>query len=438
MTVLQQLAAFAAQSSMADADEIDRAVQRRHVADAVLAGLIGHSTDDARALRGLFRDRPIGYRAASVRLTEIDDIHCGSCTTPSSAIVPAALTLLARDETADPAALADAIRVGTEIIVRVGVSIRGAWVLYQGVWPTYFCAPVGVAATAGRLLGLDSAAMTNALAIALNLTAGGVGAHDAPRAPRWLLFAAGVEAGVLAARAAQAGYGGDAGLLDGPDWLRRTHGLAFDAAPLTEELGTPTIYRELSLKPYCSAKQSIAAVDAFRQILAEGVAPAAIDAIEVRVPPAYAGMISRAALRGNRASTMVSAAYQIALAALRPDAMYDIARDEVPFDPEVTSLAGRVTVVADEALAAGFPRRFPASVAVREGGRRHERTVSEATGDPGRPLDDAAVAAKLERAARPVLNAGEIGRWIADVRRALADPAAARTLAGRYDRMMSI
>lgn len=437
MTVLRQLAEFAATASIADAGEVDRVFQRRHFADAVVAGIIGHSTEDARALRPLFRDRPMGYRAACVRLTEIDDIHCASCTTPSSAIVPTALTLLARDATADPAALADAVWVGTEVLTRLGAAVRGAWVLYQGVWPTYFAAPAGVAATAGRLLGLDASTMTNALAIALNLTAGGVGAHDAPRPPRWLLFAAAVEAGILATEAARTGYGGDAGLLDGPDWLRRTHGLALEPAALTDGLGSRTIYRDLSLKPYCCAKQAIAAVEAFRQILADGVDVAAIEAVEVRVPPAYAGMIGRSAVRGNRASTMVSVAYQIALAALRSEAMFDVARTDAPFDPEVMALAAKVRVGGDEALASEFPRRFPAAVVVRAGRRRYEREVIETTGDPTRPLEDAALAAKLQRVARTTLSIADVDDWIGHCTAGLAGEPAARALVVRYNRRMS-
>jgi 2-methylcitrate dehydratase PrpD len=303
------------------------------------------------------------------------------------------------------------------------------------VWPTYFCAPLGVAAAIGRLLGLDASAMTNALGMALNLTAGAVGMRDKPRSPRWLLFATAVEAGHFAARAAAAGYGGDPGLLDGPDWLRDTHGLAFDPPVLTDGLGACAVYAELSLKPYCSAKQAIAAIDAFRSLLADGVDPASIDAIEVRVPPEYAGMISRAAVPDVRASTMVSVAYQLALATFRPEKLYDVARETAPFDKPIVDLVAKTKVVAAGDLSASFPARYPAAVIVEAKGRLYERRVVEAEGDPDRALDDLALAAKLHRVLDPLIGAGEAGDWIEAGSVALVDAGSARALSERFARL---
>jgi 2-methylcitrate dehydratase PrpD len=435
MTVLHDLAAFAAGASVASLGEAERTIQRHHLVDTVAAAIAGRTTADGRALCGVLADRPMGLRAATVRLTEIDDIHCASCTTPSSAIVPSVLTLIARHRRADPAALADALWVGTEIIARLGAAIRGPWILYRGVWPTYFCAPMGVAAAIGRLLGLDASAMTNALAIALNLAAGAVGVRDKPRSPRWLLFATAVEAGHFAARAAADGYGGDPGLLDGPDWLRDTHGLAFDPSVLTDGLGARAVHAELSLKPYCSAKQAIAAIDAFRNLLADGVDPASVDAIDVRVPPEYAAMISRAAAPNVRASTMVSVAYQLALAAFRPEKLYDVARETAPFDKPIVDLVAKTKVVAAGDLSASFPARYPAAVIVEAKGRRYERRVVEAEGDPDRALDDLSLAAKLHRMLDPLIGEEETDDWIEAGSAALVDAASARALSERFARL---
>jgi 2-methylcitrate dehydratase PrpD len=439
MSVLAQLAAFATEATMASRDQALRDIQRRHFVDAIFAALVGRTTDEANALVPVLAGRPMGLAAASARLSEIDDIHCASCTTPSSAVVPAALMVIARDPDADAARLADAVWVGTELIARLGAAIDGARILYRGVWPTYFCAPLGVAATVGRLIGLDADAMANALAVALNLMAGGVGRRDAPRPPRWLLFATAVEAGATAARAAQAGFGGDPGLLDGSDWLQATHGISADTEALSEALGERCIYEDLSLKPYCSAKQSIAAADAVRALIADGLEPAEIESIGVRVPPEYAGMISRAASRDDRSSTLVSVAYQIALAILRPEARYSVSRANVPFDDGIVGLAARVSVTADSAssLCADFPARFPANVVVEAAGRRHEREVHEAPGDPGRRLDDAALAQKIERVcAAHGEDAGFNGANMSDAA-ALTDVVAARALAARFDQFSS-
>ncbi len=433
MSVLSALGGFAASATMGSQGAAMAEIQRRHVVDALAAAVVGHTTEDARALRAVLPDRPLGYRVAAVRLTEVDDIHCASCVTPSSVVVPAALTAIERDPAADPARLADALWVGTELMTRLGAAIDGARLLYRGIWPTCFCAPVGVAGTIGRLIGLDEGRMADALAIALNLAAGAVGRRDAPRAPRWLLIAVAAEAGATAARAAASGFGGDAGLLDGPDWLLATHGIEADTDRLTDGLGETCVYAALSLKPYCSAKQAVAAVEAVRGLIADGLDPSAIERIEVRVPPPYAGMIARTATPDDRSSTLVSAAYQIALAVLRPDAAYDVARSVLPFDEEIIGLMERVSVGADDApaLMAHFPARFPAAVTVTAAGRSCERRVIEALGDPGNRLDDAGLAEKIARVlAAAGLEDDEI-RSLSAAGWALSEPAEARALAAR-------
>ena len=169
-------------------------------------------------------------------------------------------------------------------------------------------------------------------------------------------------------------------------------------------------------------------------LLADGLDPAAIESIDVRVPASYAGMISRAPQPDNRSSTMVSVAYQIALGALRPDARYNVSRLGLPFDDDITALVAKVSVSPDDssALVAHFPARFPAAVAVRASGRAHERRMVEAAGDPGRRLDDAAVA---DKAARVLAVAGldaPAGISPAAAGSALTDPAAARSIAARF------
>src|SRR6185437_5684209 len=142
---------------------------------------------------------------------------------------------------------------------------------------------------------------------------------------RWFLFADAVSAGVAAAQAARGGYRGDPALLDA-NWFADTHGIALDTGCLTDGLGRGSIYPRLSLKPFCSAKQGIAAIEAFRTILASGLRADAITRVRVCVPPAYAGMISTRAEQGARQSTMVSIAHQIALAAIAPAQFYDVDR----------------------------------------------------------------------------------------------------------------
>jgi 2-methylcitrate dehydratase PrpD len=419
VSVIGQLATFVAGAASSALPAAEQERLRLHVTDTVVAALAGARIPEGRALRNFGDGRAlagrIGRQAAATRLTEIDDIHLPSCVTPSAGIVPVALTLAAHEKTFDPATIASAVWVGTEIATRIGMAVNGPQVLYRGIWPSYLAAPVGAAATAARLMGLNEARTAHALSLAVMLMAGGVGRiHGAPSG-RWFLYANAVAGGVAAAEAARADYRGDPDLLD-KTWLSDTHGIALDIDQLTALSGAKSVYAALSLKPFCSAKQAIAAIEAFRAIVASPVALQAISKVRVRVPPAYAGMIATRAEPGARQTTLVSVAHQIALAALAPDRLYDIDRSSAESgaaDAAVARFAAKVEIAPDPALETFYPRHWPAAVEVEAGGKTFEHRIVEAVGDPEHPLGRAVIDEKAHRVLDPLCGAARAAEWLA-------------------------
>jgi 2-methylcitrate dehydratase PrpD len=165
---------------------------------------------------------------------------------------------------------------------------------------------------------------------------------------------------------------------------------------MSTQLGERSIYREMSLKPFCSAKQALAAVEALATMLDEGEVKASeITQVTVRVPPPYARMVATKPEAASRSSTIISAGYQLGLAAFAREKLYDI--DRTRLETLATELAGRTEVIADESLMEMFPRCFPAEVEVKASGRSHRRRITAATGDPSRHLDDDQVVTKAER-----------------------------------------
>jgi len=415
VTVISELASFVAGAKASALPAAQRERLRLHLTDTVIAAVAGANIPEGQALRAAGGENDIasqiGRQAAAARLTEIDDIHLASCTTPSAGIVPIALRIAAHLRQFDPDEVASAIWVGTELTVCLGLAINGPQVLYRGIWPTYFAAPVGAAAAAARMLRLDEARTAHALSLALMLVAGGVGRiHGAPSG-RWFLYANAVTGGVATALAARAGYTGDAELLD-KSWLADTHGIALDREVLTGGLGASSVYAALSMKPFCSAKQAIAAVEAFRALLQEGVRIGAIDKARVRVPKAYAAMISTRAVPGARQSTMVSVAHQIALAALTPQRLYDVDRSAPQMDAAVADLSAKIEVAPDATLEQFYPQHWPAEVEVEASGQILRRRVVEAGGDPEHPLGRAAVDDKAHRVLDPLLGAARVDGWL--------------------------
>lgn len=431
MGVIGELASFVAGAKASALSAVQRERLGLHLTDTVVAALAGERIAEGQALQSFgepqaLADR-IGRRAAAIRLTEIDDIHLPSCTTPSSGIVPVALGIASAVQNFDPEAIASAIWAGTELMTRIGVATSGPQILYRGIWPTYLAAPVAAAATAARLLGLNEARTGHALSLACMLMAGGVGRiHGAPSG-RWFLFANAISAGVAAALAARADYAGDAGLLD-KSWLADTHGVALDREKLTANLGTNSVYATLSMKPFCSAKQAIAAVEAFRAILASGVRRDAIGKVRVRVPPAYAGMISTRAEPGARQSTLVSVAHQIALAAFDAERLYEVDRSAPVIDPQVAQFAAMVEVVPDPTLESYYPQHWPAEVEVEAAGETARRRVIDAKGDPEHPLGRAEVDDKAHRVLDPMLGAARVSEWLTVCHGVLVDAAGCKKL----------
>jgi 2-methylcitrate dehydratase PrpD len=435
MSVIGTLAAFVASANASALPEAQRERLRLHVADTAIASLAGASIPEGKSLRVLTDGSALPARiarlAAATRLTEIDDIHLPSCVTPSAGVVPVALTLAAETANFDIGEIASAIWAGTEIAARLGLAVNGPQILYRGIWPTYLVAPVAAAATAARLMGLNEARTGHALSLAVMLMAGGVGRiHGAPSG-RWFLYANAVAGGIAAAQAARADFRGDLEVLD-KTWLSDTHGIALNQEQLTEKLGASSVYTQLSLKPFCSAKQAIAAVDAFQTLLGRGIRPDDISKIQVRVPPSYAGMISTRAEAGARISTIVSVAHQLALAALVPAALYDIDRSAPKIDAAVALFAAKVEVAADPDLLPFYPQHWPAEVDVTVGGEVLRQRVVEAAGDPEHPLDANGVTDKGHRVLDPLVGQARATEWLKLSTAVLDDQAACRALAEGY------
>jgi 2-methylcitrate dehydratase PrpD len=369
-----------------------------HVADAVAAWIAGRGTAEGRAIAALPADdlpARVARHCACARLSEIDDIHLASATTPGGAIVPAAITVAASIG-ADAAALARAVEAGYEATTRLGRAIDGPSVLYRGLWPTYFAAPFGVAAACARLFALDAEKSAHALALALALASPGVGRPRGEQTSRWIAFGNACANGVRAAFWAMDGFTGDPGLADG-EFLASVYNVRPDAAGLTRGLGETSAVDETSFKPWCAARQTMAAAQAWIELAGEGVAPDDVRAIRVAVPPPYLKMVDHGVITGERLSHLTSLPYQLAVAALASEARFDVRQTPAAIAPGLSALMDKVEVEADERLMQHYPESWPARVAVVATRGEREKLVLHVPGDPQRSWGEAEVLAKSER-----------------------------------------
>jgi 2-methylcitrate dehydratase PrpD len=402
MTSLEQLGAFVAEYRP---DAAARAAVRLRIADTIGAWIAAPGTAEGRALlahrkAGLLDH--VAIHCALARLSEIDDIHLGAMITPGAIVVPAALTIAASQPGADADTLTAAIVAGYEAMVRIGAAIDGPTALYRGIWPSYFATPFGAAAVAARLLRLDATQTAQALANAFITLSPGTGHHAAVTTARWLAIGQGAARGVQAAQAAQAGFTSDLKLADG-NFLKDIYGIAPNAAALGGGAGGLAL-DQVSFKPWCAARQTMAATQALKELLAEGIAPDRIARIGVAVLPPHLKMINHGVTTGDRFSHLTSVSYQMALAALAPDSAYALSPG--PLAPAVSAFMGRIVVRGEEELlGAGYPQAWAAHVTLATDSGRQEHTVTHVPGDPARPFGEAELRQKFIRVAAQVLSA---------------------------------
>ena len=429
MTALEKLGRYVAESSQ-PSDPL-RDLVELHLIDTVGAWIASTRTSEGANLlrfRAMVRANgragealalDLATRCALARLSEIDNIHLPSMTTPGAIVIPGALTLAAA--TADIAAddLIAAIIAGTEAMTRLGRALDGPSILYRGIWPTYFAAPFAMAAVAARLLRLDAESSAHALALALTLAAPAVGHHSTATTSRWFAVGNAARNGLTAALAAQHGFSSDHKVIEG-QLLPDVFGIKPDISALTDALGERITLSEVSFKPWCAARQTMAATQALKEIIAGGVAPSAIEEVTVAVLPPHRKMIDHGVVAGDRVSHLTSVQYCMAVAALAPEAAFDIQQAPAKIPSAVQALMAKIKVQADERLLAEYPRSWPARVRVTAGAGRQERTVTHVPGDPALPFDRIGVRKKFLRFTEPVIGAERAERILARCSNALA------------------
>lgn len=427
MTVIERLVVSALHDG-APVAGAEREKLSLHLLDLTGAMIAGNASREAAPIRHYYENRraetagmlsSADVSAANVsmtRLTEVDDIHMASCTTPGAVVVSTAVGLIPLFDL-DIDRFCIAIRAGYETMMRLGRAVDGPQILYRGIWPTLLLAPAAASTVAATLLNLDNARTADALSTALCLTSGGPGSESSGAARRWLLVGLAARNGVVAALAARDGIAGDRGLLDG-NWFESVHGIRCNGEKLLEEDGPELA--DLSFKPVCAAKQTIAAIQGFKDLLAEGLTPNRVKAIRVFVPPVYRDMIAGRHELASRVGRITTVAYHLALAAHAPERMLNIDREDVADMAEIHHFMQRISVHADPSLSELYPFRWPARIEIEQtDGSDQFVLVAEAEGDPGRPASRESLKQKFLGLVTPASGGATAARLLGATENAL-------------------
>lgn len=312
---------------------------------------------------------------------DIDDGHRGAAGHAGAAVIPAALAAAELVDAGWGDTLA-AIVLGYDIALRIAAARRIERLdrFTSGPWAGY-----GAAAAAGRLLGLDPAQMTQAIAITgaeapANLAVG-MSESFGSSVKEGIAWA--TVTGLGAVIRARHGGTGPEDMFESPDW--------FDREALLGGLGDRWLIQETYLKPYACCRYIHAALDAIGDMVRRD---RPIDRLTLYV--------FREGLKlpnSPAPATLEQAQYSYpfccALAALRgPEALLPM-REAHLRDPEVLALAARVDLVAAPEFDGQFPAGTPARVVLDQGQGPVERIVTHPLGDVANPMSRAQLHAKF-------------------------------------------
>lgn len=429
-SVIEQLAAYTTAESFDKLPAATVRAARLAILDTLGVTLAGSVEPTASRVRALIEHRAgtseatvIGTpRRASVEdaalangtaahALDYDDVQQSLSGHPSAPILCPALAL-AEHRGASGSALLAAFVIGVEIEAKLGRALNPAH--YEVGWhATATLGVFGAAAAAAKLLGLTVERTAQALAIAASM-ASGIKANFGTDCKPLHVGHAG-RCGIEAALLAEAGFTGNPRGLEHGDGFGSTHGGGHRPVwdLVTAGLGSPHEVAEpgIGVKRFPACASTHQALDATLALIEEhAIVPAAVQSVECGV-----NYMAPHQLIYDRAETALqgkfSMPYCVSVALLdRTVGMAQFTDERVrradvqAFMPKV-----RMFVHPDQTTRESLPGRFSEVTITLSDGRRIQRRVVQAKGQPQSPLTREELETKFRDCASRVLSADRVG-----------------------------
>lgn len=319
---------------------------------------------------------------------------------PALAVAPLCIAAMAAGRVS-PRAAHDAFALGYEIAARVGE----IWRIRPGMHVDGSWHSLGAAAAAARLAGGDAAEVARAIRLAscqipfalyAPIAAGMDGRNSYP--------AHAVLLGAMAAAAARAGMDAPAEGLAEARRIALLHETPALRAPAGEWL-----IAEAYIKPFAGVRHAHYAAAAALELRA-AIADRLDDITAIRLET-YGEALRYAANRApaRAIQAQFSLSWAVAAALMQGDLGPGAYTDGALIDPGLRRFEALVELTEDTALTRAEKRGARLIVTLAHG-ESHAASVGAIAGDPGLALDTAAVAAKCQRFATPVIGDAAMAR----------------------------
>jgi len=337
---------------------------------------------------------------------DLDDGHRQAMGHPGASIIPAAFAV-AQETNASGMELLAAIVVGYEVAIRVAAARdHGALdTLASGRWCCF-----GACAAAGRLRGISSGNLAEAMSIAgvqaPGLSAAGyssVMGNSVKEGIAWSTLTA-----LCALEPAERGFTGPLDILDHSDY--------YFSEKIISGLGKSFAIEKIYFKPYSCCRWIHSAIDALCAIMAEhNLHAREITGMEVH--------LFERALRLNNypdPDSLEGAQYSIpfclAVAAIAGKNAFLPMRPDLLLREDITGLARKIHLFEDTAFTDMFPGTVPARVIVQTKNNNYTMFVKHPQGDPANPMSWRQIENKLCHISRPFQDSFNVKKAICAIK----------------------
>ena len=326
---------------------------------------------------------------------DFDDTHLKTIIHPAGPVASAVLAL-AEHTGAGGRELIDALVLGIDVSCRVGNAMYPDH--YDRGWHiTGSTGTLGAAAACARLLKLDVAKTTMALGIAASQPIGmreQFGTMTKPFHP-----GGAARAGLMAALMAQHGYTASPRALEAPRGMMQTVSAKNDWDEITGELGLRFEISFNTYKPFACGIVIHPSIDACAQLRAQGVMPAQIERIELKVHSLVLELTGKKE-PADGLQAKFSVYHGCAAGLSFGQATEDEYADAIVNRADMVALRRKVVATVDDAI----DEASADVTAVLTDGRRVHVFVEHAIGSLANPMSDAQLEAKFRGMADAVLG----------------------------------
>ncbi len=375
---------------------------------------------------------------------DYDDTHLPSVLHPSASVVPAAIAA-AEVVDADGPRLLDAIAVGIEVVVRLGMAgydraSNNSVFFEHGQHATSICGAVGSAVAAALVLDADEAAVVDTIGVASSMASGIIEANRNGGTVKRLHCGWAAHAGVSAALLVDKGFTGPPTALEGRFGFFEAflHGVvALDE--VSDRLGQHWELPGIFFKPYPANHFTHTGLDAARRLRERGLCAEDVEEAVLGVAAATVRTIGEPLPVKQRPETgyqaQFSGPYMVALGLAGGGglgASLDDFTDAAAQDPARRELMARIRVEPDPECDGIYPYQFPAVLRVRtRDGSSLEEKVLVNRGGPDDPLSDEELAEKYRTNVSKRLSDAESAATIGGVEQ-LGDGASVSRFVARW------